>query len=132
MIQQFKIDKENWTLKFDKLKNKRGLKKVSDESVIKGLEKAEGTREKLLERLAKLEEDNEGLQDELDRLKSVDQKCKDSMKDSMSKVEQDLTRNNQSQIRKLKKAQMTNKDLKTTIMNQKSQMESLRGQLGEL
>jgi len=59
-------------LKFDKLKNKRGLKKVSDESVIKGLEKAEGTREKLLERLAKLEEDNEGLQDELDRLKSVD------------------------------------------------------------
>ena len=54
------------------------------------------------------------------------------MKDSMSKVEQDLTRNNQNSIKKLKKNKMTNKDLKVTIMNQKSQIESLRSQLGEL
>ena len=44
MIQQYKIDKENWTLKFEKLKNKRGSKKVNDESVSKGLDKAENVR----------------------------------------------------------------------------------------
>ena len=48
------------TLKFNKLKEKRMSKKGNDENINKGLETAESTREKLLERLAKLEEDNEG------------------------------------------------------------------------